>query len=261
MEKIKNTLTTMFTNNQAAFGFVLGISAIIASLIIGNAIGNIRTNDTITVTGGAERIVKSDAGKWTFYVTRQATQQNYTTVAKQIYNDTHVVQKYMIGKGIGEKGIVLSPLTSTEICQYQNQSTYGSDGRQHCSGSYTYSLAQVITVETADVDLLKKLSLDSALDLSFDGMQIVTQSVEFFYTKLADMRSELIGLAGKDARARGGALAKSGGNSLGSITDASQGVFQVTQVNSTEVSDYGTYDTSSIEKKITAVVRASFRVK
>ena len=251
----------MFTNNQAAFGFVLGISAIIASLIIGNAIRDMRTRDTISVTGSAEKIVKSDAGKWTLYVTRQATTENYNRVAKQIHDDTEVVQKYMIKKGIDEKGITFSPLVSTEICQQQNQSTYDGNGKQRCSGVYTYSLSQVITIETGDVDMLKTLSLTAALDLTDNGMQVVTQSVEFFYSKLADMRSDLISLAGKDARVRASALAKSGGNSLGSITDASQGVFQVTQVNSTEVSDYGTYDTSSIEKKITAVVRASFRVK
>jgi len=39
------------------------------------------------------------------------------------------------------------------------------------------------------------------------------------------------------------------------------GVFQVTSVNSTEISDYGYFDTSAIQKKVTAVVRASFSIK
>ena len=35
------------------------------------------------------------------------------------------------------------------------------------------------------------------------------------------------------------------------------GVFQVTSPNSTEVSDYGVYDTSTVDKDVTAVVNVS----
>ena len=39
------------------------------------------------------------------------------------------------------------------------------------------------------------------------------------------------------------------------------GVLQIEPVNSTEVSDYGINDTTSIEKKVVAVVNATFTVK
>jgi hypothetical protein len=39
------------------------------------------------------------------------------------------------------------------------------------------------------------------------------------------------------------------------------GVFQITAPYSTEVSDYGMYDTSTIDKQITAIVKASFEIK
>ncbi|MBP6949164.1 MAG: SIMPL domain-containing protein, partial [Candidatus Pacebacteria bacterium] len=86
-------------------------------------------------------------------------------------------------------------------------------------------------------------------------------SVDFFYTKLADLRVDLLSMASKNAKERADAIAKSTGDSIGGVKDASQGVFQVTQKNSTDVSDYGSYDTSTIEKKVTAIVRASFEVK
>jgi len=41
---------------------------------------------------------------------------------------------------------------------------------------------------------------------------------------------------------------------------ATQGVFQITAPNSTEVSDYGSYDTSTIEKTVKAVVSCEFSV-
>jgi hypothetical protein len=39
-----------------------------------------------------------------------------------------------------------------------------------------------------------------------------------------------------------------------------RGVLQITAADSTDVSDYGVYDTSTIEKDMTAVVNASFAV-
>lgn len=39
------------------------------------------------------------------------------------------------------------------------------------------------------------------------------------------------------------------------------GVFQITPVDSTDVSDMGINDTSTIEKKITAVSNVTFEVK
>jgi hypothetical protein len=39
------------------------------------------------------------------------------------------------------------------------------------------------------------------------------------------------------------------------------GVLQITAADSTDVSDYGVYDTSTIEKDMTAVVSISFAVE
>ena len=39
------------------------------------------------------------------------------------------------------------------------------------------------------------------------------------------------------------------------------GVFQITAPNSTDVSDYGVYDTSTLRKDVTAVVNVAFALK
>jgi hypothetical protein len=39
------------------------------------------------------------------------------------------------------------------------------------------------------------------------------------------------------------------------------GVVQVTQPNSVDISDYGNYDVSTIEKEVMITVRASFSLK
>jgi hypothetical protein len=56
-------------------------------------------------------------------------------------------------------------------------------------------------------------------------------------------------------------LAKNSGSEVGTLKYASQGVFQITPVHSTDVSDYGIYDTSTIEKSIKAVVTIEYSIK
>ena len=64
-----------------------------------------------------------------------------------------------------------------------------------------------------------------------------------------------------DAKARAVKLAQAGGKNIGALQSASSGVVQVLAPNSANTSDYGTYDTSSIEKNIMVTVKTSFEIK
>lgn len=256
-----NNFKDLIKNNIVAFGVLISFAWVISSFVLANGLASINTHNAISVTGTAERMVTSDAGKWNFMLARQATPEAYGYTAKQLKDAQVVVVKYLTSHGVDEKMITISPLTSTVVCQSQNQVMYDGAGRQQCSGSFVYSLAQTIIVESDNVKMIKDLSLDAPNALSLLGVQVQTVSVDFFYTKLASIRAELLEEASKNAKERANAIAKSTGNKIGGVKDASQGVFQVTQKNSTDVSDYGSYDTSTVDKKITAIVRASFEVK
>ncbi len=248
-------------NNIVFFGIVISIAWIVSSFVLANGLATINRHDAISVTGTAERSVTSDAAKWTMLVTRQTSPEGYTFSSKQLQESSAVITKYLVNHGIKKEAITVQPITSTTVCQSQSQVMYDGNGRQQCAGSFTYSLSQTILIESDDVEQIKTLSLDASNALGALGIQMQTVSVEFFYTKLASIRAELLEEASSNAKERAQAIAKSTGNRVGSVKDASQGVFQVTQKNSTEVSDYGSYDTSTIEKKVTAIVRASFEVK
>jgi hypothetical protein len=71
----------------------------------------------------------------------------------------------------------------------------------------------------------------------------------------------MVAEATKDAKARAEAIARSTGNRVGTVRSAQTGVFQITARNLTEVSDSGIYDTSSLEKDITAVVSVTFVIQ
>jgi hypothetical protein len=71
----------------------------------------------------------------------------------------------------------------------------------------------------------------------------------------------LVGQAIADAKARAVQIAKAGGSSVGALKSASSGVVQVLAPSSTNVEDYGSYDTSTIEKEVMVTARATFYVK
>ena len=93
------------------------------------------------------------------------------------------------------------------------------------------------------------------------GILFSTSSLEYYYSKLPDARVALLTDAIADAKARASKIAQAGGKNIGALQSASSGVVQVLSPNSANISDYGTYDTSSIQKEIMVTVKASFQTK
>ena len=112
---------------------------------------------------------------------------------------------------------------------------------------------------------LKLIKLTSyhreATELINQGVEFNSSAPEFLYTKLSDLKVEMIGLASKDAKVRAEQIASSTDNKIGEVRSSKMGVIQINAKNSTDVSDYGMNDVSSLDKTITAVVSMSFSIE
>ena len=75
------------------------------------------------------------------------------------------------------------------------------------------------------------------------------------------LKVELLELATIDSMQRASAMLKATNNKVGKIQSVKMGVFQITEVDSTNVSDMGINDTSTIDKKVTAVANVVFKIK
>ncbi|HNX91632.1 MAG TPA: SIMPL domain-containing protein, partial [Candidatus Omnitrophota bacterium] len=84
---------------------------------------------------------------------------------------------------------------------------------------------------------------------------------QYLYTRMDDLKIEMIGKATDNARRRASVIAREGHFRLGSIADVRVGVFQITPVHSTEVDDYGINDTTSINKEVKSVVEIKYFVR
>jgi hypothetical protein len=148
----------------------------------------------------------------------------------------------------------------TAVCDSQNSVFYDKFGNQSCGGNRVtgYTFKQDVIIQSGDVDKVTKLSQDASDALIMKEVIFSSQNLEYYYNKLSELRVELLSEATKNAKTRAEKIVESTGGKIGFLQSASMGVFQVTAKNATDFSDYGYYDTSSLEKKVTAVVRASF---
>jgi len=71
----------------------------------------------------------------------------------------------------------------------------------------------------------------------------------------------MLAKATENAKVRASKMAASTGNKIGTIRSAQMGKFQINAANSYDVSWYGNHDTSSFDKKVIAIVHASFAIR
>ena len=240
-------------NNNYLFniGTTLAVGLVLSSLIFGWFYSNKQKGDeAITVTGSAKRRISSDLVVWSAGVSAQSS--TLTDAYKQLSESTPRIKEYLLGKGIPESQMTVSSITTTTL--------HGRDSDGNETGQITgYTLSQQIEVRSNDVAKIGQIARE-ATELINQGILIESSAPKYYYTALGDLKIEMLGEAAKDAKERAERIAQSTGNSIGAVRSARMGVLQITAADSTDVSDYGVYDTSTIEKDMTAVVNVSFAV-
>jgi len=238
-------------------GTFLGGVALAVGLVIASAIGGWafvkgkRGDQSITVTGSARKRIKSDLVIWRAGVSYQAPvlADAYRSLSESVPR----VKSYLVGKGIPENQITISSISSQTL---HSKTAEGEES----PGISGYSLRQELEVRSNDVDKIAQIARQ-ATELINQGILIESQAPEYHYTKLGDLKIEMLAEAAKDAKTRAEQIAKSTGSSIGSVRSARMGVLQITPADSSEVSDSGMNDTSSLDKDITAVVNIGFGVE
>ena len=134
------------------------------------------------------------------------------------------------------------------------------DSRTGALQSTTFTTRQQIRVSSPDVEKVAAVAQQIGA-LVGQGVPLTINDPAFTYTKLAGKRVDMLAKATRDARERAREIARQAGSRIGVITQADTGSFQITVPHSTEMSSGGSYDTSSIEKDITAVMGVTFRVE
>lgn len=241
---------------HAAIALALGV--VIAASIGAWAFVHVKNRDqTIVVTGSARRRIKSDMIIWRTGVTANAPK--LADAYQALTRDVARVKAYLISKGVPEDQIIISSITTKTVRKASKQSGEGEGGGELAGDIAGYSLEQDLQIRSPEVEKITKISRE-VTELMNQGLLLESFAPEYIYTKLGDLKIEMLGEAARDAKARAQQIASSTGNQVGGLRAAEMGVLQITPPDSSEVSGYGVNDTSSLEKDITAVVHMTFSI-
>lgn len=233
---------------------IFALAIVIAAYFLGNAyIKRANPPQIISVTGLGNENFTSDLIVW------EGQFSTNNTVLKsafdQLNNDKEIVKQYLVSKGIDAGSIIFNSVQTTEMRdnQYENGNYIGSIFRG-------YQLMQTVQIESSNVALIEGVSREIT-ELLNKGVQFNSYPPRYYYTKLADLKIEMISKATEDARIRAEKISENAGSNMGDLVSAKMGVFQITGQNSGE--DYswgGAYNTDSKNKTASITMKLDYKV-
>jgi len=232
-------------------GLFLALALVISALILSDTIKQVRTSDqTIRVKGYAEQKITSDMAVWNGSFVSRSTELE--SAYEKLQADLGKILKYLEKYGIRRDMVDISSV-ETMIRYRKNEKGVPTNEIEG------YDLEQRVSITSSDVQLISRLSKEST-SLIKEGVEFISNPPSYYYTKIDEMKIELLGKATKDAYNRAKQLAENSGSSVGGLASATQGVFQITPAFSTDVQNYGMYDTNTIEKSVKAVVTVKYHI-
>jgi len=237
------------SNKIIYFAIILGICLIISASIGSFTFYKVRSpEDTLSVTGSVREKVTSDLAKWTANFSRTIPAEDLKAGYQMMKNDQKLVLNFFEDNGFTEEDLTISPVFMEQLYMYDPNAPKEN------------VLRQTVEIQSNDVEKITYMAKNTQ-KLIDQGVVFSIQSLEYYYSKLPELRIELIPDAINDAKLRAQKIAEGSGKKIGVIKSANLGVVQVLPVNSTEVSDWGTYDTSTIEKEVMIPVTVIFTLK
>jgi uncharacterized protein len=243
-----------FRNSQiVVLGVCIAVATIASSMILSQGFLKVMkfTREQITVTGSAQKDITSDFVVWRGEFSRRDA--DLKAAYAGLKADHEKVRKYLGSKGVKESEINFSAVSTATFYKKNDKGNDTNDIQG-------YSLGRAVEIRSSDVERVSEVSRE-ATELIADGVEFSSGSPEYFYTKLDELKIEMLAKASENAKARADNMVRAAGNRIGFMRSARMGVFQITPINSTEVSDWGMNDTSSLEKRVTAVVNVNFAIQ
>ena len=250
--------------NKLKSTLVIGVSIIITALILGTAFKNRNENlDTISVVGLGTTDFVSDEILWSGSFATKSFD------IKEAYNkmisDQKIVADFFMSKGFKKEeftfGAVQFNKRFREVRTENPENAYQTKYEQVFDG---YEATQTITFSAKkNPDLMKRIEEVSSKtsELINSGIELTSNSIQYTYSNLPNLKHSLIEKASKDASERAQKIVKTADGSLGKLKSASIGVFQITGQGSTEEDSYGgNFDTYSKNKTARITVRLEYEL-
>lgn len=243
----------LFMKQSIGAAFIAAAIVIAAGIFAFAYSNRHKSGDVIYVTGLGSKDFTSDLIVWEGTFARRSFDLKSASAA--LNKDRETVKNYLISKGVPESSMVFSAVNIQK--EYENHYDHNGNYTSTFSG---YSLSQVVSIESGEVDKIENI-VREVTELINEGVELYSPSPEYYYTKLAELKIEMIAAATQDARVRAEQIATNSNASLGHLRNATMGIFQITGQNSSE--DYswgGTFNTIAKKKTASITMRLEFQV-
>ncbi len=245
----------MQTNNKLWVASIAGAAFVLGLYLLANAYKyKFKQQQTVVVTGLAETNFVSDLIVWDGNYNRQSFDMK--SAYAQLKEDEKVIRMFLQTIGIDKMEVSFSSVTiNKEFVSETND-----------KGSYTqrfngYNLIQNVRIESKEVTKVESVYKDIA-QLIDKGIELNSSAPRYYYSKLTDVKIDLLSKASADAKLRAETISKNSDAGLGGLVKSSMGIFQITGKNSDEDYSYGgSFNTSSKIKTASITVRSEFQLK
>ena len=237
----------MNINKSALTLTLIGAVALLVSVfVLAGGLKGFRSNSpkTISVTGKAERNFTSES-------------TDLQSAYSELKGKQQAVASYLQSKSIPSEAIAYSSVSISR----ENESSYDESSGRTFYRFKGYSLTQTVTITSRNIEAIEAVSRQIS-ELINNGIEIESGNPRYYYTKLNDLKVEMLKEASEDARNRASVIAEGSKSSLGGLTKSNMGVFQIVGQNSDE--DYswgGSFNTSSKEKTASITVSSTYSIK
>jgi hypothetical protein len=221
----------------------LGLSLVAAALVFGLFFYHARAPErTVRVTGAATRQFEADVAKWRLTLSRSVGLDGLAAGYTAVHADVERVAAQLRRLGLADTAVTVQPANANPRYEERGQVV-------------GYDVHQSLMAVSPNVDALEGLALDPGR-LETGAAFLQGSSLEYYRDDLDALKHALLAEAAADARRRAGQIAGEG--RVGAMTEASAGVFQITEPYSTDVEAYGIHNTASRRQEITVTVHATF---
>lgn len=233
-----------------------GIVIIISAWLLAQGVTNFRKESPkLNVTGMAEKQITSDLIVWNIMLKTKG--DNRASAYSQYKRVAATMRKYLKEHGIMDSVISTS---SVDINQETRQ-IYNPDSRQYDTYNDGFSVTQTFTVRSHDVSLVERV-YQNISELYNEGIDFSSNAPLYYYTKLNDLKMEMLNKASENAYERAQTIAKGSNSAIGAMLSSAMGVFQIVGLNSEEEYSWGgTFNTSSKEKVASITVRTTYEIE
>jgi len=229
-------------NSKILAALILGGGFALSGYFIANGLTVSRQyNRFVEVKGLAERVVKADEAIWTLNI--KLVNNDLPALYLSLDDAQNKMRQFLNKQGFKDTEISTNPVMVVDnrtFPQSQDLPRYSAD-----TG---------LTVSTTNIDEIAT-AVQKTGDLVQQGIVVTSSSAMYRYNKLNTIKPDMLDEATKSANETAQSFAKNAQASLGYIRSATQGLFTITDANSS-------YDSgNAIMKKVRVVTTVEYQLK